>query len=82
MRFKLSTTCHTYDDREQIQKLKGFGFLFQPSRQHVEEYEISGEPEMEITTMDDLITFLRACEELIILDVDPLSIEIYDGHRE
>lgn len=85
MKFKLSTSANLYlkePNKEEIEKLKSFGFKFHDYR------SISGadtlviecdEAQIEIDTLEELIEFSREWGKLVI---DENSIEIYNSYRE
>lgn len=85
MKFKLSTSANLYlkeSNKEEIEKLKSFGFKFHDYR------SISGsdteviecdEAQIEINTLEELIEFSREWGTII---VDQDSIEIYNDYRE
>ncbi len=85
MKFDLSTSGMFYSDKEQMEGLKELGFTFEPSRSFtkrdrgVDDYVISGEPTIEIETLEDLAKFAKKWGEVILWED---SIEIYDNYRE
>ncbi len=85
MKFELSTSGMFYSDKEQVEGLKELGFTFEPSRSFtkrdrgVDDYVISGEPTIEIETLEELVAFSERWGEII---VEKDSIEIYDNYRK
>lgn len=79
MKFILSTTGDIYTNKKQIKVLEDLGFTFTPCENFTWfEYRISGEPEIEFNTLEDLIEFSK--HHTLILDKG--LIEIYDDYRE
>lgn len=80
MKFNLSTAGVFYT-KEQAEKLKELGFTFS-SKEHNPTGRLHKEPsdvEIEISTLEELITFSQEWGELIVSDG---YIEIYDDYRE
>lgn len=76
MKFNLSTTGYFYNNKEEIDSLKELGFSFE---QHKQEYAISGNPTIEINTLEELVEFSKKHGHIIL---DGNNIEIYDNYRE
>ena len=84
MKFKLSTSDSFYSEGA-ARKLERLGFEFEPyedggfSDLSRPMYMLDKEPEIEIGTLEDLITFSNQWGQII---VNGDCLEIYDGYRE
>ena len=74
MKFTLSTTCYFYPNEEDRLKLQEIGFEFEHSY-----YLKNKQPEIEINSLEELISFSNKFGAVIISDG---SIEIYDDYRD
>jgi len=79
MKFTLSTTDYFYKNEEKIKALKEVGFTFKKSSICPSHMEISGEPEIEINSLSELMDFVDRFGQIVL---DDGYIEIYDGYRE
>lgn len=77
MKFTVTTSGYFYYDQEEIAKLKEIGFTFKSS--HRKQFEIKGEPTVEIKDLKELMQFVDKWDEVIITDG---NIEIYNDYRE
>lgn len=75
MKFILSTSQNTYEEVDKSLEELGFSF----SKPTSGKYRIEGEPEIEINTLEELISLSNKFDDLIIYEG---SIEIYNGYRE
>ena len=76
MKFTLSTTGYFYPNQEDRFKLEKIGFAFRHSEYGV--CKTDTKPEIEFSTLEDLIRFGNEFGEIIVTDG---SIEIFDDHR-
>lgn len=72
MIFKLRVTKYFYTNKNQINSLKKLGFTFKKSKS---EFEILGEPMLEINTLEELLQFYSEYGKLVIT---ANTIEIYN----
>ncbi len=77
MKFKIETTGYFYQNLEDINRLEQIGFTFEKS--DYKDFKITGNPEIEINTLEELIQFGNKHGEIIVSDG---HIEIYDNYRE
>lgn len=78
MRFELSTAGNFYSNASEIEKLKKLGFKFEWLEEY-NKYAISNYPEIHISTMDELMDFIKEYGRIII---DEGVIKIYDNYLE
>jgi hypothetical protein len=86
MKFNLTTAGNFYSDPEQIRKLEalGFGFVLEVEDKtslfsEGDKYLSSGETEIEINTLEELINFSKEWGKLVVSEGE---LEIYDDYRE
>lgn len=77
MIFTVTTSGSFYSDAEIRTDLEKIGFTFEQNK--YKEFEIDGEPRIEIKDLSELIEFTDKWGEIIISDK---HIEIYDSFRE
>ena len=77
MKFKIETTGYFYPNLEDRNRLEQIGFAFEKS--NYKDFKITGKPEIEINTLEELIQFGNKHGEIIVSDG---NIEIYDDYRE
>jgi len=78
MKFTLLTTGYFYPNEEDRLKLQEIGFEFEHS-DYSKFKKSNKQPEIEINSLEELISFSNKFGEVIINDG---SIEIYDDYRE
>lgn len=85
MKFAVSTTKLFYDSREEIERLAGLGFTFQPvapSPRHTARslpMRIAGHPMVTLATMDALMEFARRHGGRVALDMAENEIVLLNG---
>lgn len=79
MKFTIATTKSFYDTKDERDKLSKLGFTFKPS--DYKDFMIEGEPEIDINTLEELISFTDEHGRIIFGDYNG-GIEIYNGYRE
>lgn len=82
MKFNLSTSRTFYENKEQMQTLTQLGFTFEPYKDTYsseDQFEIAGDPVIEINTIHELMDLFEKVGEVIIHGD---WIEIYNDYRE
>lgn len=85
MKFAVSTTKLFYDSREEIERLAGLGFTFQPvapNPRHAGRslpMRIAGHPMVTLSTMDALLDFARDHGGRVALDMAENEIVLLNG---
>jgi hypothetical protein len=82
MKFKLRTSGHYSEEDPGKTALEELGFKFEPYTSPFyrdDRFELSGSPEIEINTLQELMQFAAKFEEIVIKKD---SIEIVNDYRE
>ena len=93
MKFHLETTCSTYSaewppfnpGEVGVRKLQaiGFGFRQDERSDHLDEWSIVSWPDIEISSMEELVAFRQKLGlEIILTDEPEPTLEILDSYRE
>jgi len=86
MKFQLGTTKIHYkqeEDKDDIEDLKTLGFVFDFSGDRYR--NIDGNPEIEFSTLDELMAFVKRWDAIIVQVYDDVylpEIEIFNDVRE
>lgn len=81
MRFELSTSSYSYFSSDKgVEKLEKLGFKFEKNQRCLKDVSISGEPEVEINSLEELLDLQKELVAPLIIYEN--TIEIHDNYRE
>ena len=80
MKFRLTTTNGLQHDEGVVRELVKYGFIMEPCDWNPGTYCCTGDGEIEISTLEELMQFAAKWGDLVLLHGG--TIEIYDGYRE